>query len=94
MAGISYGSTLIVGLRHSHPERVLATLQLSPANDFDPAGLLTPVVRQDPDYFKALIEAERPLLDMFKVQTLDVLAEIQAWTIPGVASCDADFLDG
>lgn len=93
VAGISYGSTLTAGLRHAYPERVLATLQLSPANDFEPDGLVTPVVRQDAGFIEALTEAERPFLDMFKVRTPEVLAEIRTWTMPGVASCDTEFLD-
>jgi pimeloyl-ACP methyl ester carboxylesterase len=93
VAGISYGSTLAAGLRHCHPDRVLAMLQLSPANDFEPDGLATHVVRQDPDFLDVMTEAERPFLDMFKVRTQEVLAEVRSWTMPGVASCDEEFLD-
>ncbi|WP_157720359.1 alpha/beta fold hydrolase [Friedmanniella luteola] len=93
VAGISYGSTLATALRHGHPERVLATLQLSPANDVEPDGLSTPVVREDTGFREALTEDERPFLDLFKVRTRTVLEEIRAWTMPGVASCDVAFLD-
>lgn len=94
VAGISYGSTLATGLRHNYPERLLATLQLSPANDFEPDGLNTPVVIQDADFLEAMAAEERPFLDMFKVRTREVLAEIRGWTMPGVLSANTTFLDG
>lgn len=93
VAGISYGSTLVTGLRHARPERVLATLQLSPANDFEPDGLDTPVVCEDVDFVKSMTDDERPFLEMFKVRTQSVLEEIRSSTMPGVVSADTAFLD-
>jgi len=94
VAGISYGATLTAGLRHRWPERLLGTLQLSPANDFEPDGLRTPVVVEEPGFADAMTPDERPFLEMFKVRTRQVLDEVRGSTMPGVVSADETFLDG
>lgn len=93
LAGISYGSTVVTALRHRQPERVLATLHLSPGNDLDPEAESTPVVVEDLDFVTRMTVDERPFLDMFKVRTAEVLTRIRRWTMPGVASSDLPFLD-